>query len=117
MDPDQKLLSVEFAANSIEFQATGKFPSLSRRTLLDKYNLFVLPGTAKIRRNDQDHIQHKSRFYTYQELRRIALADSVSNEDREFVEFYERAKTGGTGPTDFIVEGFDKLKVPLRLHD
>ena len=53
MNADQKLLAVEFAANSIEFQTTRTFPKLSRGTLLDKYNFLVLPGTAKIRRNEQ----------------------------------------------------------------
>ena len=42
MNADQKLLAVEFAANSIEFQTTRTFPKLSRGTLLDKYNFFGL---------------------------------------------------------------------------
>ena len=115
MNADQKLLAVEFAANSIEFQTTRSFPKLSRGTLLDKYNFLVLPGTAKIRRNEQNRVSHKTKFCTYQELRRIALTGTVSPEDVEFVDFYNKGKTGGM--TDKLVEGIEKLKIPLRLRD
>lgn len=115
MEPDQKLLSVEFAANFIEFKLTGAFPLLSRSTLLDKYNFLVLPGTAKIRRTEQEKVHAKSRYYAYQELRRIALSDSVSKEDCDYIDFYERARKGGV--TDPLVDAIEQLKIPLRLSD
>ena len=60
-------------------------------------------------------MSHKTRFYTYQELRRIALIGTVSPEDVVFVDFYNKRKT--VGMTDKLVEGTEKLKIPLRLRD
>lgn len=115
MTSDQRLLAVEFAANTIEFNATGSFPALSRCHLLDKYNFLVLPGTAKIRRTETEKNHNKSRFYTYQQLRRITLSTHTTKEDLDTVAFYERAQKGGI--TDYIVNAIDKLKIPLRLKE
>lgn len=114
LDADRRLLSSEFAAMAIEFKRTGLFPTLSRGTLLDKYNFLVLPGSAKIRRSESESRQHKSRFYNYQELRRISLSSTSSKDDSDFVDFFERAKKGGF--TDDIVRAIDVLRVPLRLE-
>ncbi|MEW8544172.1 MAG: hypothetical protein AB2693_11620 [Candidatus Thiodiazotropha sp.] len=61
MDADKRLLSVEFAANLIEFCLSKKFPTLSRSNLLDKYmyNFLVLPGTSRIRRSEQERYMQR----------------------------------------------------------
>ena len=84
MDPERKLLAVEFAAMSIEFKLTGSFPMLTRGILLDIYNFLILPGSAKIKRNESESRQHKSRIYNHQELRRIAIVATSTKEDSGF---------------------------------
>lgn len=112
--PDQKLLASEFAAMSIESKTTGSFPTLSRGNLLDKFNFLVLPGSAKARRSAEEARQHKSRFYTYQELRRIALSPRITMEDSAFVRFYRQSMH--VNQTDDLVNAIEALRVPLRLH-
>ena len=113
MDSDQRLLSAEFAAMALEFTSKGGFPKLTRTELLDKFNFLVLPGSAKIRRTQEESRRGKSRYYIYQELRRIALSTTSSKEDDEFVSFYEKGKSSAV--TDDIIDGLELLKVPLRL--
>ena len=114
MDPDRRLLSAEFAAMTLEFSRRGGFPCLSRSDLLDRYNFLILPGSAKIKRSQEDSRRCKSRFYTYQELRRISLSTAEIKEDVDFVVFFEKGKTEAA--TDEIVDGLESLKVPLRLE-
>ena len=113
MDADQRLLSAEFAAMALEFTSVGGFPRLTRSELLDKFNFLVLPGSSKIRRTQEESRRGKSRFYTYQELRRIAVSTTSKKEDDEFVTFYEKGRTPAV--TDDIIDGLELLKVPLRL--
>ena len=98
---------------ALEFTSVGGFPRLTRSELLDKFNFLVLPGSSKIRRTQEESRRGKSRFYTYQELRRIAVSTTSKKEDDEFVTFYEKGRTPAV--TDDLIDGLDLLKVPLRL--
>ena len=112
IDPDRKLLAAEVATMSIEFKRTWLFSMLTRGALLDTYNFLILSGSAMVKRNESESRQRKSRFYNYQELRRIAISSTPAKEASDFVDFFERAEREGY--PDDIITALDTLKVPLR---
>ena len=114
LSADQRLLAVEFVAMSIEFQATGTFCDISRHNLLDKYNFLVLPGSAKLRIAKEEKIDHKTRFYNYQKLRRIANSLSHSKEEESWLNIFEKAKMDKSN-ADRLIEAIEVLHIPLRL--
>lgn len=74
LSADQKLLQWEFTAMSI-LKARGEDTAAAERTeVLDKFNFLALPGTAahKVSKHCSGYMVTKSRFYTYETLRKIA---------------------------------------------
>jgi hypothetical protein len=114
MTPDEKLLSWEYMAMSLEQEAQGHFPTISRQLLLDTYNFLALPGTQKAY-DKQDRPCRKLRFYNYQLVRAVARGDLSSEESKSVICALESIKNSQKSIAFTIADRLPESTVALRL--
>ncbi|KAL3871527.1 hypothetical protein ACJMK2_025861 [Sinanodonta woodiana] len=113
MTPDQKLLTWEYAAMTLETGAGSRMnPALERSYLLDKFNMLALPGTAEPAYGGE-MISRKARYYNYEWLRQLAIHGYKSTADEEFVEMVEGSMSRRDKSTDDVLRRIHT--VPLRI--
>ncbi|KAJ8308634.1 hypothetical protein KUTeg_013508 [Tegillarca granosa] len=118
MDADRKLLAWEFASMTIENSKCSDSMIVNNRVdLLDKYNFLALPGTRKIRKSKQNgnNLMDKSRIYTYQTIRNIALSSKPNGMDIKYLEIIEQGCRKRDQTTDNLIAKVDAAKIALRL--
>jgi len=78
---DQKLMAQEHAAVFLEKGEQGDFPSLCRRTLVDKYNFLTLEGANKPNEEEgsAEKIDTKIRQYNFSYIRALARGEISDN--------------------------------------
>ena len=112
---DQRKLQWEFISFQYE-QSTGGVNDLNRAGLLDKYNMFALPGTAPHSKNKDGRTTIKSRYYLYESMRLIALEETKPDTNTYIMlDMLEKASAGRDRTTDHICEAMDRAGIPLRL--
>ncbi|KAK3598849.1 hypothetical protein CHS0354_008591 [Potamilus streckersoni] len=108
MSADRKLLSVEYAAMTLEASLTpGHIPNIDRGDLIDRYNPLVLPGTSFVLTN---HPFRKCRYYNYEVLRIIAIGQDIPDSSR-FLDILEESVKGRDQSLDTILSIIEKANL------
>lgn len=116
MTPDTRKLNWEFIAFQYE-QVSNHTTVPSRAGLLDKYNMFALPGTSPHNKiKDLSRTIMKNRYYMYENLRLIAIGGIKPDLSTTFMlDMLEKASASRDKSIDHICHAFDKAGIPLRL--
>ncbi|CAC5414117.1 unnamed protein product [Mytilus coruscus] len=116
MTQDTKKLNWEFIGFQYE-QVSNHTTVPSRAGLLDKYNMFALPGTSPHNKiKDLSGTIMKNRYYMYANLRLIATKGIKPDLSTTFMlDMLEKASASRDKSTDHICHAFDKAGIPLRL--
>ncbi|MCG7866652.1 MAG: hypothetical protein JAY74_09800 [Candidatus Thiodiazotropha taylori] len=88
LTPDQKLLQWEFTAMSLLRARGVDTTAIERADLLDDFNFLALPGTSAHKRSKHSpsYMIVKSRYFTYETLRQIAIGQYVNEKWLTMVE-------------------------------
>ncbi|KAK3609185.1 hypothetical protein CHS0354_013722, partial [Potamilus streckersoni] len=107
MSADGKLLSVEYAAMTLEASLTpGHIPNIDRGDLIDRYNPLVLPGTSFVL---TDHPFRKYRYYNNEVLCIIAIGQDIPDSSR-FLDILEESVKGRDQSLETILSIIEKAK-------
>jgi hypothetical protein len=68
---------------------------MSRSFLLDKYNFLALPGSGKVKREENKKGVARARFYLYQMLSQIANGKNPSEAEKSHIITLELVKNTG----------------------
>ena len=114
---DSKLLQWEVAAYKL-CEATrdpATMVTVNRSDLLDRFNFLALPGTSchHIPRSQKETA--KSRFFTYERLRKLAVGEASQEDSVKWLQILECGAMMRDTSEDVIM---DQLKdIPLRLQE
>jgi hypothetical protein len=109
LSPDQKSMSVEFAAMTISHISNpSECLSKDRFTLVHEFNFLVLPGSGPYKTD----IKSKARIYNYQAVLNIATGKDRSTISQQ-VEFLNCFNTTGYNRQDQLLKKLSN--VPLKL--
>jgi hypothetical protein len=111
MTHDRRLMAWKHTAFQLEYLQNGVLsPTMSRSFLLDKYNFLALPGSGKVKREENEKGAARARFYLYQMLSEIANRKNPSEAEKSQIITLELVKNTGE-----LQKQLSLLEKPLRL--